>query len=289
MSLIIFLNPNLVELQKKLEMFSDMVKVGCRWKVSRELLLPDPDLPEKSGYHRNKFCERIKGIPGGESRCIRNDSYELADRLRNTSTGFLRTCHAGAVEIIVPLCDSEDRLIGVVMVGPFRQPGATCTCQAAEEEFQKLPVLTESEIKGYYEFIPQLLAATAERAYRELTGTLQKLPRDMRLQKVLDLLWRTPALSSRELADAVGLSPSRLFHLFRKECGIGLGNYMLLLRLQIARRYLLAGDWPLSRIAFYTGFSDQSHFTMSFRKIFGITPLKYRKAAQPGQQANVGE
>ena len=277
MDRIIFSPPNLSELQKKLEIFSAMVKVSCRWKVAGELLLPDPDLPECTGYHRNAFCARVKTVPGGEARCIRNDSRELAGRLRHARQGFLQECHAGAVEIIVPIIDSGGRPIGAVMAGPFRRRDGICRCAAAAAEFEKLPLLDDDQSAGYFEFIPQLFAPTVERAYREPTGTLHRLPRDPRLQKILELLRHTPTLPVQDLATAVELSPSRLFHLFREECETGLGNYMLLLRLQLARRYLLAGSWPLNRIALHTGFSDQSHFTMSFRKYFGAPPLKYRK------------
>lgn len=294
MNEIIFSNPNLSELQKKLEIFSDMVKVSCRWKVAGELLLPDPDLPERTGYHRNAFCAQVKSVPGGEARCIRNDSRDLAARLRRAGNGFLQECHAGAVEIIVPIIDSGNRPIGAVMAGPFRRPGGVCRCTAAMAEFEKLPLLDDAQSTGYFEFLPQLFAATVERAYREPTGTLHHLPHDRRLQKIIELLRHKPTLPVQALADAVDLSPSRLFHLFRAECGTGLGNYILLLRLQTARRYLLAGDWPLNRIALHTGFSDQSHFTMSFRKYFGAPPLKYRKlmraeAAVSSQSAKLSD
>ena len=277
MNKIIFSSPNLSKLQKKLKIFSDMVKVSCRWKVAGELLLPDPDLPECAGYHRNAFCTLVKSVPGGEARCIRNDSFDLACRLRQAKHGFLQECHTGAVEIIVPIIESGSRPIGAVMAGPFRRPGGVCRCAEVVTEFEKLPLLDDDQCAGYFEFIPPLFSATVERAYREPTGTLHRLPHDPRLQKIIELLRHMPTLSVQELADAVELSPSRLFHLFREECGTGLGNYILLLRLQTARRYLLAGNWPLNRIALHTGFSDQSHFTMSFRKYFGAPPLKYRK------------
>ena len=90
-------------------------------------------------------------------------------------------------------------------------------------------------------------------------------------------------ISTARLAEKVGLSRSRLFHLFREACGVSLGAYMLRLRLRTARRYLLYSGWTAERIARYTGFADQSHFTMSFRKEFGMTPARYRRRAFSGE------
>lgn len=86
-----------------------------------------------------------------------------------------------------------------------------------------------------------------------------------------------PLLTPDELADGLFLSKSRLFHLFHAECRIGLGEYLLKLRLREARRMLLYGDWPISRITVRTGFADQSHFTALFRREFGLPPMKYRR------------
>ncbi len=57
---------NLSKLQKKLKIFSDMVKVSCRWKVAGELLLPDPicrSVPDPSEclLYTGKICSWRRG------------------------------------------------------------------------------------------------------------------------------------------------------------------------------------------------------------------------------------
>ena len=83
--------------------------------------------------------------------------------------------------------------------------------------------------------------------------------------------------SAADVAERLFMSPSRLLHLFQSECGIGFGQYLQRLRLRKARRFLLAADWPISRVAAASGFPDQSHFTAMFRREFGLPPLQYRK------------
>lgn len=37
---------------------------------------------------------------------------------------------------------------------------------------------------------------------------------------------------------------------------------------------------PLAEVAFCAGFADQSHFTKSFRRYLGVTPLRYRAGSR---------
>ena len=50
--------------------------------------------------------------------------------------------------------------------------------------------------------------------------------------------------------------------------------YLTQVRANRARELLVRGE-PLSAVAYTCGFSDQSHLTRIFKKIFGITPGAY--------------
>ena len=275
-------NSRWAEFQRRLDMFSCMVRIRCRWLTAGKLWLPEPELEEAPSPRRDGFCARVKACKGGETHCGRNDSHELAERIRSGRKGFVHECHAGAAEIVVPIGDAAAPA-GAVVVGPFRRAGAVCRCAPAQAEFDKLPVLEEPEIAGYLEFVPQLFTGIAECVRCEPTGTIRVPPDDPRIAKVLKLLRDNPAIPMNRLAEEIGLSRSRLFHVFREGCGVSLGSYMLRLRLRAARRYLLYGGWTLQQIARHTGFADQSHFTMSFRREFGMTPARYRRKTLSGE------
>jgi AraC-like DNA-binding protein len=58
---------------------------------------------------------------------------------------------------------------------------------------------------------------------------------------------------------------------------LSFGDYIRKLRIEKAIEYLKSSGYSLTRIAYLTGFSDQSHFTRIFRKHTGQNPSAYRK------------
>jgi AraC-like DNA-binding protein len=73
------------------------------------------------------------------------------------------------------------------------------------------------------------------------------------------------------LARELGLSESRLAHLVTEHLGIPFRPYVLWLRLQRAASEMARGH-SITDAAHAAGFSDGSHLTRAFRRMFGITP-----------------
>jgi AraC-like DNA-binding protein len=87
-------------------------------------------------------------------------------------------------------------------------------------------------------------------------------------------------LSVAGLATRAGLSASQLQREFRRLFNITVGDYILWLRLLMARRRLRSTTDTIGRIAAECGFYDQAHFTRAFKKRTGQTPLAYRRACR---------
>jgi AraC family transcriptional regulator len=85
-------------------------------------------------------------------------------------------------------------------------------------------------------------------------------------------------LTIDQLAQFVETDPSRFRKLFKQVVGTTVRQYVMTQRLEAARDLLINTDLPLLQLADETGFSSQSHFTESFRKVYDVTPLQYRKA-----------
>jgi AraC-like DNA-binding protein len=84
-------------------------------------------------------------------------------------------------------------------------------------------------------------------------------------------------LAVGDLARRVDLSASQLQREFRRLFGMTVGDYILRLRLLMARRRLRTTTDAVGRIATECGFYDQAHFTRAFKKHMGQTPLEYRR------------
>jgi len=84
----------------------------------------------------------------------------------------------------------------------------------------------------------------------------------------------TRTVHSRELESITGLSRYDLARQFRAMVGTSPHRYLLMRRLDFARRRLHEGR--LADVACDAGFADQAHFTRTFKAAFGLTPARYR-------------
>ncbi|TVV42142.1 helix-turn-helix domain-containing protein [Thalassolituus sp. C2-1] len=78
--------------------------------------------------------------------------------------------------------------------------------------------------------------------------------------------WRQDELSAR-----IGLSNSRLNHLFKQHTGISFRHFSLWSRLAIFMRDV-HNTRNITHSALNSGFSDSAHLSNSYKKIFGIRP-----------------
>lgn len=79
-----------------------------------------------------------------------------------------------------------------------------------------------------------------------------------------------------EVAAAAACSPFHLARLFRRQTGMTIRGYRLRLRLATALQDVADGSTDLTASALRAGFSDHSHMTASFRKVYGRTPSSLR-------------
>jgi AraC family transcriptional regulator len=97
--------------------------------------------------------------------------------------------------------------------------------------------------------------------------------RDVRVLAAITVLKKTlnQHVSVADLAAQVGLSQSRLSHLFRSHTGLPVRRYVLWLRLQEAVR-IIADGHSLTEAAHAAGFADSAHVTRTFHSMFGLAP-----------------
>lgn len=79
------------------------------------------------------------------------------------------------------------------------------------------------------------------------------------------------------LADDLHLSKNYVSRRFRQETGTTIMEYLMARRMKEACKLLQTTDWPVERIGAEVGLANASYFCQLFKRLVGITPLKYRK------------
>jgi two-component system response regulator YesN len=85
------------------------------------------------------------------------------------------------------------------------------------------------------------------------------------------------APTPREVATLMGISLSHFYDLFRKETGTVPAKYIRALRYEKARELLVTSPHSIKEIANLAGFNDVSHFVRDFQKLYGASPVEFRR------------
>jgi AraC family transcriptional regulator of arabinose operon len=124
--------------------------------------------------------------------------------------------------------------------------------------------LCENEIRG-------ILMLMAER---------QKSRVDPRVEEALHYLSKhmRETLRIEDIAKAVGLSCSRLSHLFKRETGSTLVEALNKMRIHQAALLIQHSGRAATEVAYDVGFLNYNHFASLFRQFMGVSPKEYRNS-----------
>lgn len=86
-------------------------------------------------------------------------------------------------------------------------------------------------------------------------------------------------ITLQDLSDLTFLNKYYLVHAFKNYKGMSPINYLILVRINEAKRLLETTNYSIAKIATLTGFSSQSYFSQTFRKMTDQTPKDYRKSS----------
>lgn len=226
---------------------------------------------ERFEYHRSDFCVAWKerALPA----CTRCDNNEVL--IASTAGGvarhdpFVRTCHAGADEIIVPIW-SQNQLVGVLFIGQFvARDGGPPELPALEPERGEHIVNLARPLRFY------LLDV-----FRRL-DRIKTLPRAGKRVDIEDYVRETlatgPTLAG--LGARLNLSPSRASHLVREATGESFQTLVERQRIGIAVDLLSRTDATIAEIGRRVGFHDAGYFSRYFKLKTGQTPGEHRRRA----------
>lgn len=84
-------------------------------------------------------------------------------------------------------------------------------------------------------------------------------------------------LSLQEIAKHIALTPTHLCHVFKKETGKTLNQFILEIRMEEAKKLLKDKRAKLYEVANSVGYSDSNYFAKAFKKYTGLTPTDFKE------------
>jgi len=98
------------------------------------------------------------------------------------------------------------------------------------------------------------------------------------LRRLHDQLSEDPCgnFTLSDLAASAGVHPVHLSRQFRRYYGEPLWEFLRRRRVEIGAQMILRERGTLCKIAYVLGFSEQAHFTRTFKRFMGVTPSEFR-------------
>jgi AraC family transcriptional regulator len=127
------------------------------------------------------------------------------------------------------------------------------------------------------------LSELGRKMVADLAGGTEEQNLDPRVRAMIDHAAANleGPLSLSDAVAAIGLSPSRLRHLFAAQTGLPFKTYVLWLRIRKAVEAYAQGE-SLTAAAHEAGFADSAHFSRTFRRTFGLPATALRVSGGGG-------
>ncbi|MBL4954669.1 helix-turn-helix transcriptional regulator [Neobacillus sp. YIM B02564] len=148
--------------------------------------------------------------------------------------------------------------------------------------FQQLIKEVESRKEDYELVCQNLLEILLLKMMRKKTFNLEKTASEI-ISKDIAFIKNYMKQHFREninldtLAEAGHINKYYLAHSFKKAVGISPIEYLIQIRIKESKILLETTNYPISNIATITGFSSQSFFAQSFKRVTKQTPSQYRR------------
>lgn len=87
-------------------------------------------------------------------------------------------------------------------------------------------------------------------------------------------------VENETLAEHFHFTSVYLNRIFKSEMGVSLRQYLISLRVDIAKELLSFGEYSPYEVALSVGFEDYPHFSKTFKRLTGKTPKEYQSKGQ---------
>ena len=101
-------------------------------------------------------------------------------------------------------------------------------------------------------------------------------------QNYVDSHYGKPELTLEEVAGAVQASPGYLSRLLKRETGFAFVDYLTRVRINKAVQLMSDPSVKVYEVAEAVGYQSQHYFSRAFKRVFGRSPVEYRKGGTQG-------
>lgn len=244
-------------------------------------------------FHLNPYCRFVKTVTENWETCVKKQCQVFE---KCNEGEFFGVCHAGVGEYVYPIT-VNGCTVGFISVGGYKGTN--------EEEVQKKAahfafkngidgkkvaalrdefLLSAVPSKKDIDTVIHPLLCMLE-AYLQKKQTLTDKAGDNTLYtRLLQYVTEhhNTRLTMEELSRKMHCSVSTLSHLFKKESGMSLSDYVKKLRLEEAKWLLRQSEDTIMEISDCLGFCNPAYFSAVFKETYGVSPKTYRKMSPKG-------
>lgn len=267
---------NLVNLHRVMKDFYTLTKI--------RIVLIDAEYNEKLSYpkYRFDFCSRIRKNVDVEKKCNISD-MQGCRKSAETKEAYIYCCHAGLVEAVVPIIDTNG-IIGYIMFGQIlREDIHAFTKVQLKKNFNEsifpgivdvidqIPIKTTDEINAAATVLRALAVYAMSNAWvvpgkSEFTRQLDHYIKQHMEQNI----------TAKSISEELNIGRTKLYDLATSYLGMGIAEYVRKQRIEYAKKLLSNTKRSITDIACSIGFSDYNHFLRIFKKECGMSARQYR-------------
>ncbi len=224
-----------------------------------------------SGHEICGYCHKIQQSAANKVACVKFDNM-LLQKSRSSQKTERDICPFGLLNIVSPII-YENTAIGYLFFGQMKtNPALPKELMTDRKDFEELKLLTLSQTES--------IANLAE----ILIGHI--LTENMLKPDAAEVLTRAVAyieenlekdLSIKQISKSINVSKSVLYSKFHARFNCTIGEFISKKRVERSAELLTKTSKSIEEISQKCGFSSASYFTKTFKKMMGVTPLKFKK------------